>query len=250
MAIGGDFTLRLLKDAGVHANMRALDLGCGTGDVSLIAADLVGPDGAIIGIDNNAGALAAARDRVRELGHQNIDFIECDLRNLSDDMGIFDAIIGRRVLMYQADVVRAIRGLLPRLRPGGLAAFHEHDSTMVPFSSKAMPLHHRVQGWMKKTIEREGADTQMGFNLHEALTSAGLSVEHVRAEAIVQTPTQRYPAVSIIRAMLARIVEQGVASENEIDIETLDQRLDMERRNTGATYIGDMMFGVWARKPA
>ena len=71
----------------------------------------------------------------------------------------------------------------------------------------------------------------------------------VRAEAIVQTPDRPYPAGAIIRAIQHRIVSLGVASAAEIDIETLDERLAAERMRTNATYVPDMMFGAWARKP-
>lgn len=142
-----------------------------------------------------------------------------------------------------------VRNLTSKLRPGGLFVLQEHDTTMVPASREAMPLHFTVQNWIQETIRREGADTHMGFNLHRVLTQAGLSVEQVRAEGIIQTPSQKYPAASIVRAMGRRIVEHGVATEAEIDVETLDDRLDRERLSTCATYVGDMMFGVRARKP-
>ena len=48
MAVGGEFTLRLVDDAGIDSGMRVLDVGCGAGDVSLIAADLVGSSGMIL----------------------------------------------------------------------------------------------------------------------------------------------------------------------------------------------------------
>ncbi len=249
MAIGGEFTQRLLRDAGLGPGMRVLDVGCGAGDVALLAADLVDHNGEVIGVDHHVGALEAARGRAREQKLENVRFTQADLNDLPDDLGSFDAIVGRRVLMYQADTVKAVERLLPKLRSGGLVVFHEHDTTMVPISGQPMPLHHTVQKWMKATIEREGADINMGFNLHAVLTQSGLSVEQVRAEAIVQTPTQQYPVAAIIRAMLPRIVEHGVANADEIDIEALDDRLDAERLNTNATYVGDMMFGVWARKP-
>jgi ubiquinone/menaquinone biosynthesis C-methylase UbiE len=51
MAIGGEFTTRLLTDAGVGPGMRVLDVGCGAGDVSLLAAGLVGAGGSVLGID-------------------------------------------------------------------------------------------------------------------------------------------------------------------------------------------------------
>jgi hypothetical protein len=42
----------------------------------------------------------------------------------------------------------------------------------------------------------------------------------------------------------------GVATAEEVDIETLQQRLDEERTQSAGIYIGDVMFGAWARKPA
>lgn len=250
VAIGGEFTLRLLTDAGLRPGMRILDVGCGAGDVCLIAADLVGTGGAVVGIDRNGGALEMARRRLDELKLANVSFVEADLDGSLDELGLFDAVVGRRVLMYQPDTIATVRKLAARLGPGGLIAFQEHDTTMVPFSRQAMPLHFKVQGWLKEMIAREGADLHMGFNLHRVLTQAGFLVEHVRAEAIVQTPTQKYPIADIVRAVLPRIVEHGVATEAEVDIQTLDQRLEQERLSTDGTYVGDMMFGAWARRAA
>jgi SAM-dependent methyltransferase len=58
------FTERLLRSAGLRGGMRVLDLGCGAGDVSMLAAQLVGPDGTVVGIDPAAAAVALATERV------------------------------------------------------------------------------------------------------------------------------------------------------------------------------------------
>lgn len=246
---GSDFTHRLLMDAGVGAGMRVLDVGCGSGDVTLLAASLVGKHGRVVGIDREEGPLAVGRGRARERDFPNVAFARNDINALAPDLGVFDAVVGRRVLMYQFDTVLAVRQLARSLRPGGLIVFQEHDTTMVPVSLVPMPLHRQVQGWIKQTIEREGADVHMGFNLYRVLTRAGLSVEQVRAEAIVQTSEAPHAVGAIIRAMLPRIVEHGVATKDEIGIDTLQERLDEERMNTHTTYVGDMMFGAWARTP-
>ena len=62
-------TERLLRNAGIDAGMRVLDLGCGAGDVSMLAAELVGPQGSIVGIDRSQessqrGQRAGPRGRI------------------------------------------------------------------------------------------------------------------------------------------------------------------------------------------
>jgi 2-polyprenyl-3-methyl-5-hydroxy-6-metoxy-1,4-benzoquinol methylase len=61
-------TERLLRNAGIAAGMRVLDLGCSAGDVSMLAAELVGPEGSIVGIDRSQDVLEVAKERARKCG--------------------------------------------------------------------------------------------------------------------------------------------------------------------------------------
>lgn len=245
-------TARLLVEAGVDAGMRVLDLGSGRGEVAFLIAARVGATGQVIGIDRDARPLATARQKAETLHLTNVSFLERNLADRVDDLGVFDAIVGRRVLMYQPDAVATVRHLSAALRPGGVMAFHEHDATLMPASLAELPLHRRMHEWVWRTVEREGANLRMGFLLDHALTAAGLVVAGVRAEAVVQTPTQAQPVGAVLAAILPRIVEQGVATREEIEaeIDTIDARLTAERAATNATYIGDLMFTAWAHKPA
>jgi len=51
-------TERLLRQAGFKEGMRVLDFGCGTGGVSLLAAEMVGTSGAVVCIDQSSDAIA------------------------------------------------------------------------------------------------------------------------------------------------------------------------------------------------
>ncbi len=245
-----EMTERLLLDAGIGPGMRVLDVGCGRGDVSLLAADLVGAQGEVVGIDRDLGALEFARGRVREAGLTNVTFADGDVGVIGSGHGMFDAAVGRRVLMYQADPVAMLRAVVEVLRAGAIVVFQEADATMVPASRVPLPLNARATRWVWQTVEREGGNIHMGFDLAFVLEQAGLVVEQVRAEALVQTPKLRQPVGAIVRAMLPRIVKHGVATEAEVDVDTLDERLAAECAAANATYIGGMAFGAWARVPA
>lgn len=244
-----DMTERLLDEAGIEPGMRVLDIGCGPGAVSFMLARRVGTAGHVSGVDRDARMLTVARARASELRLSNITFVEGGFDVPSSAQGEFDAAVGRRVLMYQPDPVRAVRQLARVVRPGGLVIFHEHDTASVGDDRAALPLHDHVRGWLREMLRREGANLHMGFVLHAVLSAAGLAVEQVRAEANVLTPTVHYPVGTIIRAVLPRLLSLGVATEAEIDVDTLDERLVAERARVGATCVWELVFCAWARKP-
>src|SRR6266576_621389 len=118
----GRHTRRLFQDAGITLGMRVLDVGCGVGDVSMLAAALVGPEGSVVGVDTNQRSLELARRRVAALGLPNVAFLESDLRSLSFDHP-FDAVVGRFILMYLGEPSEVLRLLAMHLRSGGIIAF-------------------------------------------------------------------------------------------------------------------------------
>ena len=180
----------------------------------------------------------------------NVDFIKADLNALSIDNAQFDAVVGRRVLMYLPDPRKIIAKLSAMLKDGWVLIFQEHDSTLSSKSIVPMLLHKQVDKWIWDTVEREGGNIHLGFDLWSLLKQKGLTVEKVRAEAVVQTPDAPFPIVPIVKAMLPRIIKTGVAAEDEIDINTLEDRLAEERDKSKATYIREMVFYAWARKIA
>ncbi|MES2627130.1 MAG: methyltransferase domain-containing protein [Pseudomonadota bacterium] len=243
------FTERLLRDAGIVSGMRVLDIGCGSGDVSFLVAELVGDWGEVVGVDLEASTIALAKERANERNCSNVSFMQANLAELPAQSMEFDAVVGRRILMYLPDAAAVLRHIAALIKPGGLFIFQESDSTMLPGRIASMPLHDKVVSWMWQTVEREGADIHVGFHLPELLRSAGVIVDHVRAEPVIQGHSTHHPLHFIVRAMLPRIIRHGVATEKEIEIETLEQRLVAELP-TDAVYISDFAFGVWGHKPS
>lgn len=243
-----DFTRRLLKDAGIGPGQRVLDIGCGAGAVTRMILERVGPSGEVVGVDTHGEALAVARANMTEAGLSNARFVETDLNALPAEIGRFDAIAGRRVLMYQRDAGAALRHLHEVLKPGGLLALQEHDSTATPVRLAALPLHERIHRLIWETVRSEGADPHVGMKLPAVLEAAGFAIGDVRAQAIVLSPTTSHPIEAIVRTMLPRMIEQGVIATDELELDGLDRRLAEERRRIGATCLWELVFGVTARK--
>lgn len=242
-----EMTERMLDDAGIGPGMRVLDIGCGQGAVSLMLSRRVGQQGHIFAVDRNSQVLEAAKEKARAAGVSNLTFIEGGFDVVFPERGTLDAVIGRRVLMYQSNAAQAVAQLAIAIRPGGVIAFHEHDMVAISNGPTSLPLHDRVRSWLREMLRVEGANLHMGFELHSTLSAAGLAVERVRAEANVLTPTAHYPVAAIIRAVLPRLLQHGIATEADVDVETLDDRLAAERRQASATCLWEMVFCAWAR---
>jgi ubiquinone/menaquinone biosynthesis C-methylase UbiE len=118
------YTRRLLEDAGITSGMKVLDVGSGAGDVALLAAELVGPRGTVVGADSNPLILETAHKRVRAAGLENTSFVSTDISRLALDED-FDAVVGRCVLFFLSDSAAVLRRLATHVRPGGIVAFQE-----------------------------------------------------------------------------------------------------------------------------
>lgn len=243
-----EFTQRLLSDSGLEKGMRVLDVGCGTGDLSIMVAELVGNCGKIVGIDISEPPLTLAKKAVQKREISSVEFLQADILDLPDSIGTFDAVVGRRVLMYQNNVSQSIDCLLAHLNPGGKMIFQESDSMASSLSPKSMPLHMKVQSWIWDTVANEGGNTHIGTQLYALMKSSGLSVTLLRSEAILHTIESGSDLGWVAKMMAPRIIGCGIATEEEMDVDTLENRLESELKDSDVPFIRDMAFGICARK--
>lgn len=243
---GGAFTARMLAEAGLVSGMRVLDVGCGNGEVSIKLAALVGPNGHVVGVDRDLAALERARERVRIEGHKNVELVAGDLDGGDLPPGPFDAIVGRRVLMYLPNPRRTLRALRALMRSGGMIAFQEHDSARVE-ANPLPPIHARLHELLWRTIAAEGGNTHMGFELVPALRDVGFDINGVLVDATMLTPELENPVAQVGALMLPRMIAAGVATAGELDPDLLARQLADERERSNIPLSWETIFGVWAR---
>ncbi|MEY4706124.1 MAG: hypothetical protein RL042_2329 [Nitrospirota bacterium] len=113
---------RLVADARLRAGQHVLDLGSGTGYPALLAAQVVGPQGSVIGIDLAESMLAAAGRKAKTLGLANVTFHTGDVTSLPFEAGSFDAVTSRFCLMFLPEIPKAAAEIGRVLKPGGWLA--------------------------------------------------------------------------------------------------------------------------------
>ena len=246
-------TLRMLRNAGVEPGMKVLDIGSGAGDVAMAAAQLVGPEGAVVGVDMNPEILEAARTRAQQAGHANIEFVTGDALELELPRD-FDAVTGRLVLMYIADPVAALKQFVTHLSSGGIVAFQEAELTLYrAVHSPDTPLVNQLVEWGLEVFQRSGANIGMGLELQRVFTEAGLPapVAHLEAPAGAGPDWVGFGFLQQAFTSLLPLIESfGIANAAEVEVETLAERLQREAESSGRLIVLPPHVTAYARLPA
>lgn len=117
-------------------NEHVVDAGSGAGFDCFIAADQVGPDGRVIGIDMLDEMLTKSRDSARQMGLRNVDFREGLIEKMPVEDGWADVVISNGVINLCADKQQAFQEIWRVLRPGGRLQFADiANSKPVPASA-------------------------------------------------------------------------------------------------------------------
>jgi ubiquinone/menaquinone biosynthesis C-methylase UbiE len=257
IALGGlsqPNTERVFREAGLGRGMRVLDLGSGAGDVALLVARLVGPQGSVLGVERSAEAVARAQRRIAQAGCDNVSFVQGDVSALDDVLDVadssFDAVVGRAILMYLPDPATALRASAQRLRPGGLLCFREPDMTY-EWVAPPSPLWDQVRAWFLQTANRIGFNPRMALQLPRALREAGLPHPELRLDAVIaQGPNAPvYFWADFIRGLVPVMEKLGVATTAEVDAPTLAERLTTETEAHDGIVLCPLIVSAWTRTP-
>jgi cyclopropane fatty-acyl-phospholipid synthase-like methyltransferase len=240
-------TRMIFDAAGIRSGMRVLDLGCGAGDVAFVAADLVGPDGYVVGVDRSPEALAQARRRAGQRGLAQVRFVEGDIHDPTPG-GPFDAIVGRLVLMYVPDPAAVLRRQATVLRAGGLVVPIELD---IPTSRSlpAIPLVSQAVAWLAEAFAKGGIQPSLGSRLWSVLREAGLrplGMIGVQPHFGPDDPGAIGTLAGVIRTAAPLIERTGVATAEEVGAETFPQRLRDALRANSAVYAHPILLSAWA----
>ena len=246
------FTRMMFQSAGLAPGMSVLDVGSGAGDVAILAAQIVGPGGVVVGSDRSPTAIDAAARRCHDLQLSNVRFVKGDPAEM-DFEAPFDAIVGRSVLMYYRDPAETLRKLASKLKPGGIIAFQEIDCG----SARAVPrlaLYDKHEELVSKTLTLAGTDLNMGSKLYAALGMAGFHSPSMRVNTPIvgahdaEAPGACYVLAEVLRSIQPLMEKFGVITDSELQIDTFAPRLYDELQAGGGVMIWNSIISAWAHK--
>lgn len=244
----GELTEDVFVRAGIGPGMRVLDVGCGAGDVSFLLARMVGPSGAVVGLDRSEDAVAMANARAQAMGLAQVSFSQGELEDISVDQPV-DAAVGRFVLMYSPEPSVSLRRIAANVRAGGIVAFQEMNVA----EAKSFPyvdLFEQSMRWIVETLDREKVKNLMGLGLYRTFVEAGLPPPQMIMGARVEGSSDSlgYQIVAqVVKSLLPVMKKLGIANEKEVQIETLAQRLRDEVISRGAVIVLPPLVGAWTR---
>jgi ubiquinone/menaquinone biosynthesis C-methylase UbiE len=157
---------RTVERLAFSAGANILDVGCGTGASALPAAEAVGPNGFVIGVDLSSRLLDHARAKATARGLRNVEFRLADMTSLGYPDSRFDAVVSVFSIFFVPDMEGLVRELWRMVRPGGKLAV----TTWGPRIFE--PAYSRWQA----AIKRERPDLYSAFNPWDRITG----VESVR----------------------------------------------------------------------
>lgn len=225
-SVQNPMTDQLLRRAGLLAGMRVLDLGCGVGDVSILAAHLVGRDGSVTGIDLDEVSLEIARTRAREQSLHQVKFERCAIEELGSRTA-YDAVIGRHILIHMRDPIAVLKCAAQLLRPGGVGAFHEFDFSIVELAFPAAPAREEIARLFARLLPVPN----MGARLYHCFLKSGFSHPQCQIESIIDGGV-RSPAYEVFAqaalSILPRADAAGVAFSLPRDPDELARLLERE----------------------
>ena len=243
------YTERLFRESGIGAGQRVLDLGSGVGDVSMLLARIVGPSGEVVGIERDASSIARAKTRVAEAGFRNVNFTQADVHQIDSDK-LFDASVGRFILMFLPDPASVLRSLTRLVRPGGVLAFQE--PTWIPllaFGARSL-LWSKLLSSIHETFLRSGVNPEMGPALYRIFQEIGFPPPAMHMETPLGSDAKFVDLICDLLASVRPLAHQhNVSLEGLGDLDTLSDRIHAElaAANTVVSFVP--LVGAWARKP-
>jgi ubiquinone/menaquinone biosynthesis C-methylase UbiE len=226
-----------LTKLGMRSGMKALDVGCGTGSVSLMISPIVGSHGLVVGVDSNPYVLDYCKDTAQRLGVSNAKFFQGDATRLNLESESFDVSYSRFLFQHIPGAKKALREMIRVTREGGSIMVEDCDLStwiVVPENESVSKLWH----WYESIQVQRGTDPQIGRKLYSMFLEEGLkpSVD-VYSKSVTSNRDGFWKSIT---SVLGKI--------DSIELKNLIKGIEDFARIPNCMFVFPLVFRVWSKK--
>jgi len=218
----GRYGRRTIERLGLKGGERVLDVCCGSGASAIPAAEMVGSQGSVVGVDLAENLLELARSKAKQQGITNVQFQPGDITNLPFDDDSFDVVVCVFGIFFVPDMEAALRQLKRVLRPAGKLAI----TTWGPgFFEPA-----NTEFW--NSVRNVRPDLYKGFNPWDRISEADdlrsllIAAGFTQPEVVAETGSQPVDSPSDWWAMI-----MGSGYRGTVEQMTPDAREQVQKEN-------------------
>ena len=191
----------MLEEARIEPGQRVLDVGSGSGDMALLAAQAVGASGFVLAMDVSRDRMAGLAARIAALAPPPaLAILESPAEELALEPGSFDVALARNCVMYFRDLGRALLNVRRSLRPGGrFVASVYGPLAREPFHAIPIEAVERRQALPEKPPEYVSAFRVGAEDVRAALARAGFADVRTRVVPVARTYADLAGALKTMR---------------------------------------------------
>lgn len=241
------YTRQLLQARGVAAGSSFLDVGCGGGNVALLAATLVEKHGHVAGVDFDETIIDLARKDAEAAGLRNISFKTASAYDISWHQE-FDTAYARFLLSHLKAPAKVLAKMVHSLKPGGTLIIEDVQFSG-HFCHPASPAFEQYLHYYTAVAHKNGQNPETGIMLPQMLREAGLEeVGFDMIQPVFGNGPGKWMAWITLDRIKTAVAEHGIA-----DADTLQQTLaELEAYTNDEQTVLSMprIFRVWGKKPS
>lgn len=212
-----DSSQALLHKAGLSSGMNVLEVGCGTGTMTVWLAQQVGENGHVYAVDISEEQIAIARKRAEEHQCKNITFIVKNVFDLSAGTMEIDLIYTRFVIMHIRAQIRALEALQELLKVGGKLVCEEMSNSSL-FCYPALLPYEVFRKMVLKLFEANGLDPEFGNKIYSYFRQLQFQDIHVQLyQPICQSADERRIIPLVAEEIKPQIINNKLMKESEIN---------------------------------
>lgn len=213
----------LWEQAAIRPGMTVLDVGCGPGFATADMAQIVGPAGRVIGVDESPTFLKQLNDQIHARRLHNVERVLGDVQELESLLGAatgtIDLAYARWVLCFVPKPERVIQGIARLLAPGGRVVIQDYFNYETMTLAPRREPFSRVIRAIGDSWRARGGDPDIMSRVPAMLREHGLEIEHLDVAQRIARPgtTMWHWPDSFWRTYLPRLVEFGHLTRAEVN---------------------------------